>query len=76
MLSARMTEAETDVVLCQGAEGKVYSTFYLGRPAVCKVRLSKSYRVPALDEKINKQRLLQEARCIAKCKKFGISAPR
>lgn len=70
-----MTETHTDFVICQGAEGKVYSTLFLGRPAVCKVRLSKSYRVPELDEKINKHRLLQEARCIGKCKRLGISAP-
>ena len=72
-----MTEFKEEVceIICQGAEGRVYSTFYLGRPAVCKVRLSKSYRVSELDEKINKHRLLQEARCIAKCKRQGIPAP-
>jgi TP53 regulating kinase-like protein len=65
----------SEEIICQGAEGKIYSTFYLGKPAICKIRLSKSYRVPELDEKINKQRLLQEARCIAKCKRFGIPTP-
>lgn len=62
-------------LLAQGAEGKVFLTTFLGKPAVCKVRLVKRYRASELDEKLNRQRLLQEARCIAKCKRLGISVP-
>ena len=61
--------------LFQGAEARVYTTSFMGTPAVLKERLSKSYRVKELDQKINKQRLLQEARCIVKCRRAGVPAP-
>jgi TP53 regulating kinase-like protein len=63
-------------LMCQGAEGRVYATTYLGRPAVMKERLSKSYRVKELDTKINRTRILQEARCIVKCRRAGVATPR
>ena len=62
-------------LLSQGAEGKVFATEYLGCPAVVKERVSKQYRVPQLDVKINKQRLLQEARCMVKCRRAGVRTP-
>jgi TP53 regulating kinase and related kinases len=62
--------------LFQGAEAKVFSSTYLGKDVVIKQRLSKSYRVQELDKKINKQRLLQEARCIVKCRRAGVMVPR
>ena len=62
-------------LICQGAEGCIYATSYLGKPAVIKQRLSKSYRVKELDTKINKQRILQEARCIVKCRRAGVMTP-
>lgn len=65
-----------DEFILQGAEGRVCSTLFMGRPAVLKERLSKSYRVKELDKKINKQRLLQEARCIVKSRRAGVSCPR
>lgn len=64
-----------ETLLCQGAEGRVYKSTFLGRPAICKERLSKRYRVSELDEKINRQRLLHEARCIAKCRRSGVPTP-
>jgi TP53 regulating kinase-like protein len=62
-------------MISQGAEGKVYRVQYLDKDAVCKTRVSKKYRISFLDQKINKSRILQESRCLAKCKKFGIPAP-
>jgi TP53 regulating kinase-like protein len=62
-------------MISQGAEAVVYSTYYLGKPAICKERLKKTYRVTSLDEKINKQRLLQESRCISRCLRLGVSVP-
>jgi TP53 regulating kinase-like protein len=64
-----------DVLLCQGAEGKVYMSTFCGKRAVVKERLSKSYRVPALDHKINKQRMQQEIRCMVKCRRAGVCTP-
>lgn len=63
-------------LLSQGAEAMIYGTVFLGRPAICKERLKKRYRVSILDDKINKQRLLHEARCIGRCQRHGIAVPR
>jgi TP53 regulating kinase-like protein len=65
-----------EVLVCQGAEAKVYLSTYLSKPVIIKERLSKSYRVKELDTKINKQRLLQEARCIVKSRRAGVRTPR
>lgn len=64
-----------DVLLCQGAEGKVYLSTFCGKKAIVKERLKKSYRVPALDYKINKQRIQQEIRCMVKCRRAGVCTP-
>lgn len=63
-------------LISQGAEGKVYTAEYLGRASIIKVRVSKSYRVPELDAKLNKQRLLQEAKCMVRCRRAGVLTPR
>jgi TP53 regulating kinase-like protein len=71
-----MKEEDNDSTLIgQGAEGKVYRITYFEKDAICKSRVSKKYRIAFLDQKINRQRILQESRCLAKCKKFGIRAP-
>ena len=68
-------EAQLELIF-QGAEAKVYSCNLKNETVIIKERLSKRYRIPELDLRINKQRLLQESRCIEKCKKAGVSAPR
>jgi TP53 regulating kinase-like protein len=60
----------------QGAEGKVYEAEFLSRPTIVKERVSKSYRVKELDQKLTLQRLRQEARCMVKCRKAGVLTPR
>ena len=65
-----------EILLSQGAEGKIYSSQYLNKDVIIKERTAKSYRVKDLDIKINKQRLLQEARCIVKCRRIGVASPR
>lgn len=64
-----------DTIICQGAEARVYETQFLGRTSICKERFKKSYRLVELDEKINKQRLIHESRCIAKCARVGVLVP-
>ncbi|XP_069808715.1 EKC/KEOPS complex subunit TP53RK [Dendropsophus ebraccatus] len=59
----------------QGAEARVYRGSFLGRPAVVKERFSKTYRHPALDEKLTHRRTAQEVRSILRCRKAGIAAP-
>ena len=39
-------------LLKQGAEARVYSCMYLGKPAVVKERFVKTYRLPELDKKL------------------------
>jgi tRNA A-37 threonylcarbamoyl transferase component Bud32 len=50
------------ILIGQGAEGKVYRSTFIDRPCVEKVRQPKRYRVPELDTKLNKHRILQECR--------------
>ena len=73
---ASIEEASNEILAFQGAEAKIYFCTYRGESAVVKERLSKRYRIPELDVKITKQRILQESRCMEKCKKAGIVAPR
>ena len=64
-----------DSLISQGAEGRVWLTHLLDRDAVMKERLVKKYRHAELDRRINKQRAVQEARCMAKCWKMGVTCP-
>lgn len=59
----------------QGAEGIIYMGQFLSRPVVVKERISKNYRVRELDSKLNKQRILQEVRCMVKCRRAGVLTP-
>ena len=59
----------------QGAEARVYKGTFITAPAIIKERFPKSYRVKALDKKLTHQRMNQEARSIARCRKHGIRAP-
>ncbi|KAG7394252.1 TP53 regulating kinase [Phytophthora boehmeriae] len=68
--------AETEwTLISQGAEAKVFETDFCGRPCVVKERIKKSYRLPALDKKLSHRRLVQEARCILKCRRAGVLTP-
>lgn len=58
-------------LLKQGAEARVYRGKFLGKAAVVKERFPKTYRHPALDEKLTHRRTAQEARAILRCRKAG-----
>jgi len=62
-------------LISQGAEARVYKFKFLQQPAVVKERFPKLYRLQVLDQKLSNKRLIQEAKCIAKCKKFGVDTP-
>ena len=62
-------------LISQGAEARVYTCTFLGRPSVAKIRFTKDYRLPALDYKLTKQRNLQECRSLMRCQKAGIDVP-
>ncbi|VDL65333.1 unnamed protein product [Nippostrongylus brasiliensis] len=59
----------------QGAEARVYTCTYLGRPAIMKERFSKKYRHPDVDEKLNKARLRNELKGIVRAQEVGVGAP-
>lgn len=64
-------------LLTQGAEAHLYKTTYLTptTPAALKIRPSKPYRHPILDRRLTRQRILQEARCLSKLVREGVSVP-
>ncbi|NXN22838.1 PRPK protein, partial [Nycticryphes semicollaris] len=59
----------------QGAEACVYRGVFLGRATVAKLRIPKRYRHPALEERLSRRRMAQEARSLLRCRRAGISAP-
>ncbi|KAM6248735.1 EKC/KEOPS complex subunit TP53RK [Porphyrio hochstetteri] len=59
----------------QGAEACVYRGLFLGRAAVAKLRIPKRYRHPALEERLSRRRMAQEARSLLRCRRAGIPAP-
>ena len=59
----------------QGAEARVYKGEHSGRPIIIKERFSKSYRVPALDQRLTTRRMNQEVRSMARCQKNNIRTP-
>ncbi|CAG8604791.1 2462_t:CDS:2 [Paraglomus brasilianum] len=59
----------------QGAEARVYTTPFLTRAAIAKERFRKTYRHPLLDKKLTDRRLVQEARCLVKCRNIGVDVP-
>jgi TP53 regulating kinase-like protein len=65
------------ILLTQGAEAHLYKTTSLNPsiPAALKIRPSKPYRHPILDRRLTRQRIIQEARCLAKLVREGVSVP-
>ncbi|KAJ5793484.1 hypothetical protein N7457_000083 [Penicillium paradoxum] len=65
------------ILLTQGAEAHLYKTISLNPsiPAALKIRPSKPYRHPILDRRLTRQRITQEARCLAKLVREGVSVP-
>ena len=59
----------------QGAEARVYKSDFFGKPVIAKERFVKSYRVATLDQKLSQRRMSQEARSMARCRRYGIRAP-
>ena len=59
----------------KGAESDIYEATWLGREAIVKNRVSKSYRIPEIDNKIRKLRTKSEAKILSDVKKTGVRAP-
>lgn len=64
-------------LITQGAEGRLYKTTYLlpSLPCALKYRLPKPYRHPVLDQRLTRQRIIAEARILAKCRREGLAVP-
>ena len=59
----------------EGAEASLTEEIFRGRRALRKQRLAKSYRIPELDHKIRKARILQEFQVIHALDRAGIRVP-
>lgn len=62
-------------ILSRGAESEIRVGTLLGRPAVFKLRIRKTYMHPLLDRKLRRQRTLREAKVIARARRAGVPAP-
>lgn len=62
---------DSDPMIKQGAEGRVYKIKFLGKAAVMKERFVKTYRHPELDSRLTKERIRAEAKSIVRCKNAG-----
>ena len=63
------------ILLGQGAEGKIYIGEFLSKKCIVKERFEKKYRVKELDQKLTKNRILNESRNIARASKLGVNVP-
>ncbi|KAJ4831009.1 hypothetical protein Tsubulata_029568 [Turnera subulata] len=70
------TSNDSLVLIKQGAEARVFESNFVGRRSIVKERFSKKYRHPTLDSKLTLKRLnAQEARCMTKARRLGVSTP-
>lgn len=53
----------------------MYLSELFGQQCVVKERFSKKYRVPALDEKLTKTRMLQEVKSMDRIRRMGVLTP-
>ena len=58
-------------LLKQGAEARIYSGNFHGRPCIVKERFPKTYRHPQLDQEISNERLKSEVRSLVRCRLAG-----
>jgi Kae1-associated kinase Bud32 len=63
------------VLIKRGAEAELRRIEFLGRPAVDKARVPKSYRLAALDDALRRSRIRMEARLMAEARTAGVSVP-
>jgi TP53 regulating kinase-like protein len=59
----------------KGAEAYLYLEEWYGKKVIIKRRVSKSYRVPELDEKLRRDRTIREARLLSDARKAGVPTP-
>lgn len=62
-------------MIIHGAEASVQRTAFLGRDAIRKERVPKSYRHESLDERLRNERTRDEARIMTSARKAGVPVP-
>ncbi|CAD8043343.1 unnamed protein product [Paramecium primaurelia] len=62
-------------LISQGAEARIYKIQFLGDLAILKERLSKQYRLKALDDRITTERVKTESRLLSKARQLGVNVP-
>lgn len=67
---------KTEVLLLQGAEGKLYIGNHGGVRCLVKERFSKKYRHPDLDVQLTRQRIRAEQKAFERCKSAGVATPK
>jgi len=63
------------MLLKRGAEAEIHLTEFLGREAIAKSRVPKTYRNKRIDDVLRKNRTKSEARLMSEVKKYGVSTP-
>ena len=65
----------TEKMIYQGAEAKLILSKYMGNEVVEKRRISKSYRIKEIDEKLIIYRTKEEVKLMHDARKNGVSVP-
>ncbi len=63
------------MLIKRGAEAELRRTEFLGRAAIEKFRVPKSYRIAALDDDLRRSRIRMEARLMADARSAGVAVP-
>lgn len=63
------------MLIKRGAEAELRRTEFLGRVAVEKARVPKSYRLTELDDALRRSRIRTEARLMAEARTAGVAVP-
>lgn len=66
----------TEVLLKQGAEGKIYLGSWKGQECLIKERFEKKYRHPDLDTQLTRGRMKAEQKASERCEKAGVLVPK
>ncbi|XP_055628058.1 EKC/KEOPS complex subunit TP53RK [Toxorhynchites rutilus septentrionalis] len=70
------SDTPTQVLLKQGAEGKLFLGQHNGVRCLVKERFSKKYRHPDLDIQLTRQRIKAEQKAFERCKAAGVTTPK
>jgi TP53 regulating kinase-like protein len=66
---------QSQQLIKQGAEARVYKGTFMNREAILKQRFTKLYRHPVLDQKITQKRLASESKNTVKARQLGVDTP-